>query len=121
MLGSKALLVNCERAAIERLGLGQPVGGPEQLGEVVEVCGDFTMLGSEALLVNCKSAAHQRLGLGEPVGALEQRSQVVECSGDVGMILSVAAFHRVGIALGQGDCFGVFACAVEFDYPLVES
>ena len=37
MVGAEARLVDGERAAHQRLGLGEPVGGLEQLGQVVEV------------------------------------------------------------------------------------
>ncbi len=72
MLGAEAVLVDGQRAAHQRLGLGQAVGGLEQLRQVVEVDGDVGMLGAEALLVDGQRPAHQRLGLGQAVGGLEQ-------------------------------------------------
>ena len=86
MVGAEALLVDGQRAAHQRLGLGQPVGGLQQLRQVVEVGGDVGMVGAEALLVDGERAAHQRLGLGQPVGGLQQLRQVVEADGDVGMV-----------------------------------
>ena len=68
----EALLVDCERAAIERLGLGEPVGVLQQLGQVVEASGDIGMVRPEALLVDGKRAAIERLGLGEAVGGSQQ-------------------------------------------------
>ena len=61
-----------EMSSHERLGLGQVVGGPEQLRQVVEVDGDLGMLGAEALLVDGQCPAHEWLGLGQAVGVLEQ-------------------------------------------------
>src|SRR5258705_460630 len=80
MLGSEGLLVDGERAAHQRLGLAETVGGLEQLGQVREVCGDLRMVGSEALLVDGKRTAMKRLGFAEPVGGLEQLGQVVEAN-----------------------------------------
>ena len=57
---------------IQRLGLGQPVGGLQQQGQVVEADGDVGVVGPEALLVDGQRAADQRLGLGQPVGGLQQ-------------------------------------------------
>ena len=64
MPGAETLLVDGERAAIERLGLGQTVGGPQQLGQVVEADSDVGMVGVELLLIDGERAARQRLGLG---------------------------------------------------------
>ena len=81
MVGAEALLVDGESAAHQKLGLGQPVGFLQQLGQVVEADGDLGMVGSEALLVDGECAAHERLGLGEAVGVLQQLGQVVNCYG----------------------------------------
>ena len=39
MLRSEALLVDHKRAAHQGLGLGRPVGGPQQMGEPADRCG----------------------------------------------------------------------------------
>ena len=78
MLRAEALLVDGERAAIQRLGLGQPVGGLQQLGQVVEVAGDVWVVGTEALLVDGERAAIERLGLGEAALVAVQLSQLIE-------------------------------------------
>ena len=88
------------RAAISGSASRQPVGGLEQLRQVVEVSGDVGVVGPEALLVDGERAAHQRLGLGQPVGVLEQRGQVVEamatfgCSGPK-LFSSIARARRI--------------------------
>ena len=86
VIGAEALLVDGQRAAHQRLGLGQPVRVLQQLRQVVEVAGDIGVIGPEALLVDGQRAAHQRLGLGQPVRGLEQLRQVVEVDGDVGVL-----------------------------------
>jgi len=48
-LGAEVLLVDCERAPIQRFGLTQTVGVLQQLRQIVEVCGDVRILGAEAL------------------------------------------------------------------------
>jgi hypothetical protein len=68
MLGPQALLDDGERAAIERLGIGQPLGGLQQQGQVAELSRDVRMLGPQALLVDGERAAVERLGIGESVG-----------------------------------------------------
>ena len=75
MIRPEALLVDGERAAHQRLGLGKPVGGLQQSGKIVEASRDVGMLGPEALLVDGERAAIERLGLGEPVGGLQQAAR----------------------------------------------
>ena len=86
VLLAEARLVDGERAAHQRLGLAEPVGGVQQRGQVVEAGGDLGMVGPEARLVDGQGPAHQRLGLTEPVGGLEQLGQIVEADSDVGMV-----------------------------------
>ena len=71
---------------MQRLGLGQPVGGLQEMRQIVEVSGHVGMIGTEALLVDGERAAHQRLGLRKPVRGLKQQRQIVEVSGHIGMI-----------------------------------
>ena len=80
----------------ERLGLGDPVGFPEETGEVVEVGGDGRMVGAVAGLGDGEGAAEERLGLGEPVGGLEEIGEVVEARGEHRMLRAVAG-------LGDGE------------------
>ena len=67
-----------ERTAHQRLGLGEPVGGLQQLGEVVEVYRDVGMVGAVGLLVNGQRAAHKGLGVGQRLCAVSTGRQVVE-------------------------------------------
>ena len=62
--GPKLLLVDGERAAHQRLRLGDPVGGLQQLGQIVEADGHVGMVGAEAPLVDGERATIERLGLG---------------------------------------------------------
>ena len=78
MIGAEAFLVDGERAAHQRLGLGKPVRVLKQHRQIVEVSGHIGMIGPEAFLVDGKRAAHQRLGLGKPVRGLKQLRQIVE-------------------------------------------
>ncbi len=78
MIRPVALLVDRERAAHQRLGLGEAVRGLKQLREIVEVGRHIGMIGPEALLVDRERAAHQRFGLGEAVRVLKQRREIVE-------------------------------------------
>ena len=73
-----------------RLGLGEPVGGLEETGEVVKPNGDGGMVGPAVGLVDGEGAAHEWLGLGEPVGGLEELGEVVKPNGDGGMVGTVA-------------------------------
>jgi hypothetical protein len=43
MILSQTLFENGQRPPHQGLGLGQPVGDPQQLGQVIEVSGDFTL------------------------------------------------------------------------------
>ena len=52
MVGAVGLLVDGQRPAHQRLGLGQAVGGLEQLRQVVEADGDVGVLGAVGLLVD---------------------------------------------------------------------
>ena len=92
VIGAEACLVDGKRAPHQRLGLGEPVRGLEELRQIVEVAGDVRVIGAEAFLVDGKRAPHQRLGLGEPVRGLEELRQIVEVawrrSGDRGRGLS---------------------------------
>src|SRR5262245_2718590 len=71
VVGPEALLVNGQRPAVERLGLGQSVGVVQQYGQPVEVPGDAGMVGPESPLVDGQRPAIERLGLGQPVGVLQ--------------------------------------------------
>jgi hypothetical protein len=59
-------------SAHQPLGLGMPVGGVKQRGEVVKVGRDVRMVRPKALLEDCQRPAHQRLRLGQSVGGLQQ-------------------------------------------------
>ena len=84
MIRPIALLVDRERAAIERLGLGEAVRGSEQPREIVEAARDIGMIRPVALPRRSRGAAHERLGLGEAVRGLEQRREIVEADRHVG-------------------------------------
>ena len=64
MIRPKTLLKNGQSAAHEGFGLIQPVGGFQQLGQVVEADGDVGMIGVEGMLVNDQSAAHEGFAVG---------------------------------------------------------
>jgi hypothetical protein len=67
VVGAERLLVDSERALVERLALC----AIEQ-GEVVEGCPDGGVLGAERLLKNGQRAFVERLGLGvAALGAIE--------------------------------------------------
>ncbi len=107
MVGAEARLVDRQRPAHQRLGLGPPVGGPQQPGQVVEPDGDSRVVGVKARLVDRQRPAQQRLGRGPPVGGPQQPGQVVEPDGHVGVVGAAArlvdlqrpAHQRLG--LGQ--------------------
>jgi hypothetical protein len=61
-----------------QLGLAQPVGGIQQLLQVVEGGGDLGMVRAIAPLADGQGAAEERLGLVQPVGGPQQPRQVVE-------------------------------------------
>src|SRR5215813_10591156 len=79
------------------------------------------MFGAEALLVDCERMPHPRLGLAKAVGILEELGQVVEGIRVLGMFRTVLGLHRVGVALGQGDCFAKFAGTVKLNHSVVEA
>ena len=79
-------LVDRQGPAVERLGLGQAVGGLQQRRQVVEADGDVGVVRAVAALVDRQGPAVERLGLGQAVGVLEQLRQVVEVGGDVGVV-----------------------------------
>ena len=64
VVGAERLLVDRQRALVQRLGLGIAALGAIQLGEVVEVGADIRVVGAERLLVDRQRALVQRLGLG---------------------------------------------------------
>jgi len=82
----EARLVDRQCPAIKRFGLGQPVGGSQQFGEVVEAGRDIGVVWPDARLVDRQCPAHRRFGLGQPVGGLQQRGDVVETDRDVRMV-----------------------------------
>src|SRR5439155_18927419 len=67
----------------QRLRLLQPVRGPQELREVVDVSGDMGILRSVAFLINRQRSPHQRLGIPRPVRGLQQWREVVEGCGDI--------------------------------------
>src|SRR5258707_1184294 len=76
----------------ERLGLSQPVGGLEQLGQVVEAVWALGLLRADALFSDAQRRGVKRLGLGQPVGLAEQLGQVVEVCCHLGMLRAEALF-----------------------------
>ena len=56
MVGAERLLVDRERALVQRLGLGIAALVVVQLGEVVEVDADIRVVGAERLLVDRQRA-----------------------------------------------------------------
>src|SRR5438876_556183 len=80
-------------SAHEGLGLGQPIRGLEQPGQVIKAYGEFRMLRTEAPLIDRQGAAQERLGLCRPVHVLEQLAQVVESGASTWVL---GAIHRFG-------------------------
>src|SRR5256885_2238386 len=94
MVGAEALLIDCVRAAKERLRLIEPVRDTEQLGEVVEVCSNVGVDGAKGLFVDRQSTALELLGLVVAAEAFfEEDCQAVEAGRDVGMVWTEALFN----------------------------
>ena len=74
----EALLENCERTTIERLGLGNAVRDSEQLREIVEANRHRGIVRTIVLFPDCERAALERFGLGVARLGVEQNSEVVE-------------------------------------------
>src|SRR5262249_35876629 len=64
MVGAERLLVDCERALQQRLGLGIVALLLRRQGEAVEDCTDAQMVGAERLLLDRERALGERLGIG---------------------------------------------------------
>ena len=62
MAGTPGFLTDSKGTSHERFGLRQLVGGLQQSGEVVEVCGDLGMVLAEAGFSDGQGAAIERLG-----------------------------------------------------------
>ena len=77
MVRAELLLVSRERAAAERLGLGQLALRPEQMRQVVHGGERVQVVRAELLLVALERAAEERLGLGQLAPLPEQPCQVV--------------------------------------------
>ena len=82
MIRAVALFVDRERAAHQRLGLGEAVRVLKQPREIVEADRHIGMIWAIALLVDHERAAHQRLGLGEAVCVLKQLREIAEADRD---------------------------------------
>ena len=78
MIRPEACLTDRQRAAHERLGLGEAVRRLEQFREIVEVPRHVWMMRPVARLVDRERAAKEGLGLGEAVHGLEQTREIVE-------------------------------------------
>src|SRR5262249_59192767 len=89
------------RAPRQRRGLGQRVGGVQQLRQVVEADGDGGVVRAVALLRDGQGAAVERLGPTPTGGVPPQRRQGVEGLGDVGGIRAIGT-----LAGGQGAAGG---------------
>ena len=90
VLRTKALLIDGERAAIERLGFVEPVPWPQQASEGAEAEGDFRMLSSADLPRRWRAPGVSGLRLGGAVGVLQQQGQVAEVASDVRMLWAKA-------------------------------
>ena len=69
---TKAPFIDGERAAIEGLSLGQPVGLLPQPRQASEPDSDAGMVGAKALLIEGERAPIERLGFAEPIGGPQQ-------------------------------------------------
>ena len=87
MLGAEALLVDGQRAAHQRLGLGQPVGGLQQPGQVVEVGGDVGWSGPK--LFSSMASARR-------ISGSASASRLVACSSWARLLRSVATLGWSG-------------------------
>ena len=76
--GPRLALENRERAAHQRLGLGEAVRGLKQCARLLRSDRHIGMIGAVALLVDRQRTAHERLGLGEAVRGLKQHREIVE-------------------------------------------
>src|SRR5215467_13836996 len=72
--------------------LGQPVGGLQQLSEVVEVDRNVGVVRPEALLGDLQCSAKEWFRFGPPVGGLQQSGEGVEVNSDIGMVRPEARF-----------------------------
>ena len=107
MVGAEALLVDGQRAAHQRLGLGQPVGGLQQLGQVVEAVATsgwsgpkvFSSMASARRISGSASAS--RLVACSNSARLLRRMATSGCSGPEALLVDGqrAAHQRLG--LGQ--------------------
>ena len=77
MIGAKAFLVDGERAPHQGLGVLEPVGGLQELRQIVEADGDVRVIGAEALFVDVERAPHQGLGVFESVGFLQELARLL--------------------------------------------
>src|SRR5262245_14528214 len=64
MVRAEHLLVDGERPAEKRLGLGRSAGVLEHERQIVEIYGNLGMLGTQTRFLNGERPPHQRLGLG---------------------------------------------------------
>jgi hypothetical protein len=71
MIRAIACLVDRQRAAIERLGLGETVRVSKQRGERVETDRDHGTIAPVDRFIDAEHAAHQWFGLGGTVCGLE--------------------------------------------------
>ena len=109
MIRAVALFADRQRAAHQRLGLGEAVRVLKQQREIVEADRHVGMIGAVALFVDLERAAHQWFGLGEAVRVLKQRRKIVEADRHIRMIRAVAflvdrqraAHRRLGLGVGR--------------------
>ena len=78
MLGAEGFFVDSESPTHERLRLGQPVCGSEQLCEVAQANGNLGILRSEGLFIDGKSSAQERLRFGQPVLQLKCLREIIK-------------------------------------------
>src|SRR5579864_236832 len=77
-----------------RFGLGEPAGGLQHKGEVVEIYRNVGMVRAQASLVDGKRAAHKGLRFGQPVHRLQQSSEIVEAGRDLRVVWPKVAFEN---------------------------
>jgi hypothetical protein len=94
-----------QRAAKERLGFAEAVGGFEQQREIIETLPDIGMIRAISLLADRQCAAKVSLGFAEPVRGVEQKGKIVEAVGHNGMIGSVTRLVDLDRAAKVRLCF----------------
>ena len=113
MIRAERLLVNRQRALVQRLGLRVLALGEVEPSQVVAARGYIGVIGTQSFLINRQRALVQRLGLRVLALGFVEQSQAVQAHDHIGMVRAVVFLGHFESLPGDNDGTVIFARTIK--------